>query len=199
MPIYAPGKRYVRCSRVMDTGRAKRNIVAMLSLTAMVDMFTVLTIFLLQNYNATGAVIHIPEKVILPKASAVKELQPAHVVTITPDFILLDNNQVVEYIQVKDQKDWMIRPLYNLVRDALQKDEIEYRKTLKQTLKGVMNPEDKEVQSLKEEQLRKITVQADKDIDFLTIKKVMFTITEAGSKEINFAVIQEESRYEVNL
>ncbi len=197
MPIYAPGKRYVRCSRVMDSGKAKRSIVAVLSLTAMVDMFTVLTIFLLQNYNATGAVIHIPEKVILPKASAVKELAPAHVVTVTPDFVMLDNNQIVEYTEVKDQRDWMIRPLYNRVRDALQKDELEYRQSLKQTLKDVVNPEDK--QGLKEEQLRKITVQADKDIDFLTIKKVMFTVTEAGSREINFAVIQEESRYNPEL
>lgn len=197
MPIYAPGKRYVRCSRVMDSGKSKRSIVAMLSLTAMVDMFTVLTIFLLQNYNATGAVIHIPEKVILPKASAVKELAPAHVVTVTPDFVMLDNNQIVEYTEVKDQRDWMIRPLYNRVRDALQKDELEYRQSLKQTLKDVVNPEDK--QALKEEQLRKITVQADKDIDFLTIKKVMFTVTEAGSREINFAVVQEESRYNPEL
>lgn len=197
MAIYAPGKRYVRCSRVMDSGKSKRSIVAMLSLTAMVDMFTVLTIFLLQNYNATGAVIHIPEKVILPKASAVKELAPAHVVTVTPDFVMLDNNEVIEYVQVKDQRDWMIRPLYNRVRDALQKDELEYRQSLKQTLKDVVNPEDKK--GLKEEQLRKITVQADKDIDFLTIKKVMFTVTEAGSREINFAVVQEESRYNPEL
>ena len=37
---------------------------------------------------------------------------------------------------------------------------------------------------------KKITVQAHKEIDFLTIKKILFTLTEAGAGEINFAVIQ---------
>ena len=32
----------------------------------------------------------------------------------------------------------------------------------------------------------KMTLQADENIDFLTIKKVMFTLQEAGIKEINF-------------
>ena len=35
-----------------------------------------------------------------------------------------------------------------------------------------------------------MTLQADENIDFLSIKKVMFTLTEAGIKEINFAVVQ---------
>jgi biopolymer transport protein ExbD len=36
----------------------------------------------------------------------------------------------------------------------------------------------------------KMTLQADKDIDFLSIKKVLYTLTEAGVQEINFAVIK---------
>jgi biopolymer transport protein ExbD len=36
----------------------------------------------------------------------------------------------------------------------------------------------------------KITIQADKSVDFLTVKKVMYTVTEAGIAEINFAVIK---------
>ena len=40
----------------------KRSVTAILSLTAMVDMFTVLVIFLLQNYSATGEVLFIPKE-----------------------------------------------------------------------------------------------------------------------------------------
>ena len=36
----------------------------------------------------------------------------------------------------------------------------------------------------------KITISADKETDFLTVKKVMYTVTEAGIVEINFAVIK---------
>ena len=42
-------------------------------------------IFLLQSYNTTGEVIHIPKEVELPKATAVKELFPAHVVIVSDD------------------------------------------------------------------------------------------------------------------
>ena len=34
----------------------------------------------------------------------------------------------------------------------------------------------------------KVTIQSDKSVDFLTIKKVLYTVTEAGAGEINFAV-----------
>ena len=37
----------------------------------------------------------------------------------------------------------------------------------------------------------RVTVQADKEIDFLTIKKVLYTATEAGATLINFAVAQK--------
>jgi biopolymer transport protein ExbD len=41
---------------------------------------------------------------------------------------------------------------------------------------------------------RKITIQSDKDIEFLTVKKVMYTVTEAGMREINFAVMKRADK-----
>ena len=38
---------------------------------------------------------------------------------------------------------------------------------------------------------RKVTLQADKDMDYLTLKKVMYSIYEAGGGPINFAVAKE--------
>ena len=87
MPIHPPGERF-RYSRLLSKKKGKRSVVAILSLTAMVDMFTVLVVFLLQNYNATGQVIYIPKEVTLPKAERIKELKPAVVVTISTKEIL---------------------------------------------------------------------------------------------------------------
>jgi biopolymer transport protein ExbD len=42
------------------------------------------------------------------------------------------------------------------------------------------------------DEFRKITIQSDKDVDFLTVKKVMYSVTEAGMLEINFAVMKKE-------
>ena len=38
---------------------------------------------------------------------------------------------------------------------------------------------------------RKVTIQADKQIDYLTLKKIMYSIYEAGGGPINFAVAKD--------
>ena len=81
MAIYAPGIRDRR--GYMKAG--KKSLVVSLSLTAMVDMFTVLAVFLLQNYKVEE--IQLKKTVPLPQATAVKKLRPAHVVVVTQDQI----------------------------------------------------------------------------------------------------------------
>lgn len=187
MAIYAPGKRDRR-NRMMSGG--KKSLVAILSLTAMVDMFTVLTVFLLQNYKSTGEVLFIPKEVTLPDAAQTKELSPAHVVTVSNQFVFLDQEPIVNFNEVKEQRDWLVRPLYQKLIDAIQQSEVKNRESLKSQVKKVVGnqqPGQKEIN-----QFRRVTVQADKKIDFLTIKKVMYTVTEAGAEEINFAVIVKE-------
>lgn len=187
MPIYAPGKRDRHNRKI---GNGKRSVVAILSLTAMVDMFTVLTVFLLQNYKATGEVLFIPKEVQLPDAGETKELSPAHVVTVSNQFVFLDQEPIVPFNEVKEQKDWMVRPLYQKLIDAIQQSELKNRESMKTQLKKVVGNQQKPGKEIN--QFRRVTVQADKKIDFLTIKKVMYTVTEAGAEEINFAVIVKE-------
>lgn len=187
MPIYAPGKRD-RKNRMLSG--SKRSVVAILSLTAMVDMFTVLTVFLLQNYKSTGEVLFIPKEVTLPDAAETKELTPAHIVTISNQFIFLDQEPLVDFNEVKGQRDWLVRPLYQKLIDAIQKSEVENREALKTQIKKVVGNQQKPEKQVN--QFRRVTVQADKKIDFLTIKKIMYTVTEAGAEEINFAVIVKE-------
>lgn len=190
MAIYPPGKRDRHNKSIRSTSRT---VVASLSLTAMVDMFTVLVVFLLQNYNTTGEVLYLPKEVQLPKASSIKELKPAHVVTVSEKEVLLDNVRVASFDEVKGQTDWMVKPLYDKVVDVLKQDEINYQNGLKKQLQDVVSGAKKQGEELaKPESRKKVTVQADKGIDFLSIKKVMYTATEAGVVEINFAVIKKD-------
>jgi biopolymer transport protein ExbD len=190
MPIHPPGERF-RYSRLLSKKKGKRSVVAILSLTAMVDMFTVLVVFLLQNYNATGQVIYIPKEVTLPKAERIKELKPAVVVTISTKEILLDHATMVSYEQLHTQQDWMIEPLRVALVAALQKAKQEYEINLQKKLQSAV--ESARGESEKDQApWNKVTVQADKGIDFLTVKKVMYTVTEAGAGEINFAVTKDK-------
>jgi biopolymer transport protein ExbD len=192
MAIFVPGLRH--------NGRAAgggRSAVVMLNMTAMVDMFTVLCVFLLQNYATTNQVLPMPDKVNLPAAAEVKELKPSNVVIIGEDGVMLNNFKVAEYRAVKEQEDWLIQTLLDQLKKAIEDGEkkkksvgSQVRNAISQAKKGD-KPAEEEV-----DDYRKITIQSDKDVEFLTVKKIMYTVTEAGMREINFAVMKREKTAE---
>lgn len=189
MAIYAPGKKF-RNHRLLSKKRGKREVTALLSLTAMVDMFTVLVIFLLQNYNTEGLIVNIPKDLILPRAEVIKELKPSIIVTVSNSGILIDDFPVAKFDDIKAQKDWMIQPLFVEAQKAISaaKEKADKAGVIKE-VRTALKPEEMAEQEFLEP-WKKITVQAHKEIDFLTIKKILFTLTEAGAGEINFAVLQ---------
>ncbi len=191
MPIYVPGYR----DRKGRASVVKRNVVALLSLTAMVDLFTVLVVFLLQSYNVTGEVIDISDEVLLPQAVQTKDLTPAHVVVLSPDELLFNGEQVANVSSLRAQQHWMIESLLAQTRGAIEVGEANEKSLYAKIKSGVRQvrnaPADENdgVAAVVPE-YRKATVQADKSIRFLTLKKVLYTLTEAGIIEINFAVIK---------
>ncbi len=186
MAIFRPGERH-RYHNILSKRKGKRDVTAMLSLTAMVDMFTVLVIFLLQNYNATGEILYIPKEVVLPQASAVRELKPAHVVTISNKEVLLDKDVVATFDEIKGTDEWMIERLKTQLADALQKSKAEAESKLQNRIRDAVEATRGEAEE-DPNAWSKVTIQADKGVDFLTVKKVLYTVTEAGAGEINFAV-----------
>lgn len=170
----------------------KRDVAAVLQLTAMVDMFTVLVVFLLQNYNVTGQVLYIPKEVVLPKAEKIKELKPAVVVTISNKEVLLDKTPIINFEQLHAQESWMIEPLKVGLIEAMKKAQEEFERSLQKKLQSAVEAARGETEK-DQTPWNKVTIQADKGIDFLTVKKVMYTVTEAGAGEINFAVNKEKA------
>lgn len=188
MAIFVPGLR----GHGGKMRGGKRSAVVALNMTAMVDMFTVMCVFLLQNYATTNQVLPLPDKVNLPAAHEVKDLKPSNVVIIGADGVMLNNYKVADFRTVKEQEDWIIQPLLDQLKKAVEDGDkkkkslgSQIRKAVTQAKKGD-KPEEEEV-----DEFRKITIQSDKDVEFLTVKKVMFTVTEAGMREINFAVMKK--------
>jgi len=184
MPIKPPGRR----NRHGKMKSGKRSAVAVLSLTAMVDLFTVLVVFLVPNYAQTGEVLEITEGVELPQAKEVKDLKPANVVILSRDNVQLNNEVVVTYNVVKADQDWVVDELKDKVIKLIEDGEKEKLALGNRLKDAVSNIKDKEADDI--DAFRKMTIQADEKIDFLTLKKVMFTVTDAGIYEINFAVLK---------
>ncbi len=192
MAIFKPGQRH-RYHNILKRKSTKRSVTAVLSLTAMVDMFTVLVVFLLQNYNTTGEILYIPKEVILPKAQRVNDLKPAVVVTVSAKEVLIDRTPVATFAEVVAATDWVIPNLRDQVRILLQKAKQEQDDKFKNKFQNVVDKTvGKEIAD--PSAWRKVTLQADKEIDYLTLKKIMYSIYEAGGGPINFAVAKEAEK-----
>lgn len=72
----------------------KRNMLSGLMLTPMVDMFSLLVIFLLQAFSTSPELLVTIKGVTLPSASTGKEIKDAPVLAVAPTGIFLDQKEV---------------------------------------------------------------------------------------------------------
>jgi biopolymer transport protein ExbD len=186
MAIYRPGERF-RYHRLLSRKGGKKGVTANLDLTAMVDMFTVLVVFLLQNYNTTGEVLFLPKEVTLPKASSTKDLKPAVVVTISDKDVLLDKDVVVSTQEFRNSPGWYYQPLQDKIKLALANAKERYDAKIQKSLKEVVSTV-RGQETNDNLEWSKVTIQADKGIEYRLVKKVLVNATEAGAGEMSFAV-----------
>lgn len=191
MAIYQPG---IRDRHQRTKRKGSRNVVAVLSLTAMVDMFTVLAVFLLQNFHVEE--IEFKDNIEMPEAQAVKKLLKSRVVSVSKEDIIIDKYRVALLSDVQDQESWMIDDLYTRMQELIEEARSKVKAELGVRIREAMMDDERaaEIEQELEKEVTRITVQADKEIDFLTLKKVLYTLTEAGAAEINFAVFERKKR-----
>lgn len=74
--------------------KAKRGIAADLPLTALVDAFSILVIFLLMSFSSTGDLLLIGKETELPKAALTDQLEHNPVVKVEDGQVYLENQAV---------------------------------------------------------------------------------------------------------
>ncbi|MFN8845738.1 MAG: ExbD/TolR family protein [Bdellovibrionales bacterium] len=189
MAIFKPGQRF-RYHNILKRRGRSRSVTATLSLTAMVDMFTVLVIFLLQAYSSNPVVLINPENVSLPQAEQTKELKPAAVITVSKDNVFIEKMLVATMEEVRASQDWILPRMRDELVKLLQQKKLEYDNQLRNRVQTIIGAQ--EAASMNNQEWRKVTIQADKDVNYLAVKKVMYTLTASGAGEINFAVMKKD-------
>src|SRR3984957_11943350 len=171
-PGKRPAKRFLK-SKVMGGKflKGKKSGNAELQLTSMVDMFTLLVIFLLANFSASGDVLFMSKDIQLPTASHGNELERAPVVAITDNFIGLEGQKVVDVDQIAHDEILNIQQLEDNLRDLKKREEFVHQLDKDHQFAG------------------KINIQADKKTHFKIIKRVMYSCAMAGYNQINFATL----------
>ena len=146
----------------------KKTLLVSLSLTAMVDMFAVLVIFLLQSFSASPELV-VTKGVELPKAISGSEIKDAPVLALVKDELFLDQELVgkVRHTLKRPQK---LMALLRKAREAWQKTYPE------KDFPG------------------EIHLQADQSISSAIIGQVMGIVAQAHYYSIQLAVLAKGTR-----
>jgi biopolymer transport protein ExbD len=182
MPIVQPGKRpaprFARSKVLggkMHGGRRSTNVD--LNVVPMVDMMTMLVIFLLQQFSATGEVLYMTKDIKLPDARHGQQIEVAPVVAISASQVVVSGQKVAEVVDVQKDPSQIIAPLVEKLRDEKKRFDFIHQndKDREKNWKGDIN------------------VQADVKVPFSVVRRVMASAAEAGYGNVNFATMEEGS------
>jgi len=159
--------------RIKRMGRASKKTVPAMSLTSLMDVFTILVFFLLVN-SSNSEVVTQPKEITLPDSVVEAKPRETVVIMVTLNSILIQGKPVVTYDDVINSK-----------KDAIAEISGELQ-TLRKNVIGVST---KSVSKSNE-----VTILSHKTVPFKVLKKVMSSCTYAGYEKISMAVIQKASQ-----
>lgn len=131
-------------------------------LTSLIDVMTILLVFLLKNFSVEGELITPSKDLQLPHSSIEKKAEPMFTVQISKNDLMVNGRGVSRVSSFADSDSLLITDFFNAIEG--------YAK----------NASTKEVM-----------IEADRELPFNIIKRVMFTCSKAGFKEFSILVIQE--------
>jgi biopolymer transport protein ExbD len=164
----------------MAKGRAKKVPRSSdLNITSMMDMFTIILVFLLKSFSAEGSLLTNADNLVLPNSESKKKPQEVNLqLAVSNDMILVDNQPIVPTDDIRkipaDDPDPTAGKLEEKLKACYAQEE-------EMVKRGALNS----VQG-------KIIVQVDKNIDFDVLFKVMNTCGKVGYNDMNFAVMERE-------
>jgi biopolymer transport protein ExbD len=184
MAIVTPGKRpgaRIAASKVFGKkfGRGKKTPYASLMLTSLVDVMTIITIFLLMNFSANGEVLYMTKDIKLPDAFHGAQLERAPVISVSADAITFDGKMVLSTGDLEKGDVLNVPELEDALRDEKRRYEQIHSQDPDHPFKGLVN------------------VQADRKIPFKVIKRVMFACNQSGFGNINFAALAKAAEVKV--
>jgi len=163
----APTKRRV--------GRGKKPSLLTLNITSMLDMFTILIIFLLKSYSAEGIILTIPADLHLPASTTQTTPEPGLVVEVSKNNLMVDGKLLeLDLESIAKSDTLMIVELYQYLDiRAKQYEEI-----------SAANPNASFT--------GKLVLEGDREIPFRLLKKILYTCGQAGFINQSLAVFQKE-------
>ncbi|HET6416408.1 MAG TPA: biopolymer transporter ExbD [Polyangiales bacterium] len=154
------------------SGHARKSVDHQIPLIPFIDFLIVLVIFLLMSFSASGELVAQQPTITMPDAKNTAKIEISPVIAVDERVITLDGTRVAD-TQTQGQSAQVDR-----IEPLIQGLETEKRKW------ETIHPS--------EPFAGQVIVQADRNIDFRVVKKVMFSAAAAGYGNVSFAVNQRE-------
>jgi len=157
--------------RTSPLSGGKKGMFVSLNLTAMVDMFTILVIFLIQLFTAAGQVT-LNDRIHVPKSVAGTPLEvPGTVIMLNNEGVLLLDNQPIPSEEMGSELDISIPGMVTRLTQTRESQEKLFGRDPNQPYDGI------------------IIIQADIKTDFRIVRRVLTSANEAGWAKIKFVTI----------
>ena len=152
---------------------------ASMNITSLMDVLTIMLLFLLKNYSADGSILTNADNLVLPNSESKKKPTEVNLqIAVTQDMILLDNQAVVPTEDARNIPQEEADPIITKLEERLK---VELAKEEEMVRLGALNA----VQG-------RVIVQVDKNIDFDVLFKLMNTCGKSGYNNMNFAVMERD-------
>jgi biopolymer transport protein ExbD len=146
-----------------------------LNITSMMDMFTIVLIFLLKNFATEGNLLTSADNLILPVSTQSETPQEVSMsIVVDHDWILVDNNKIMETGNARKQDSLNLDPVYRILKEKRAEEE-------ESQMAGVLDFS-----------RGKIVLQFDKNLEYDIVTKMVATCGYAGYTNVRFAVTKRE-------
>lgn len=157
---------------ILQKRKSKRgSVVAYASMTSLMDMFTIILMFLLSTFSADTANISSSDKFTLPESTATTPYVHRLGIQVTTDEILVEGVVVTTVGEALASTELLIKPLHKALEDEAKK--------------SIFIAESNSEMELS----REVVIQGEKSIPFKLVEKIMFTSGQIGYSNISLAVM----------
>jgi biopolymer transport protein ExbD len=161
--------------RLLNHDRKSHSGELYINVTALVDMMTVLVIFLVMQFNASGDMLFVNKDLKLPDAKYAKDIIRAPIVSLSAGGRLYFEGNLISGSVIAEVKnnDWKIKPLERRLLDNRKKFE-------------ALSSDRTQLGQAENDLGFTVNIQIDKSIPYKYIKYVLYTCETAGYNKIRF-------------
>lgn len=143
-----------------------------LNLNSMMDMMTIILLFLLKTFSTTGQIVTASEDLKLPYSASIEQPKKELSISVTRHSLLVGSESIMNLEQLPITEN-LIRPLYSrlmqLAKEA-QEDEVRFGKPFN----------------------HEVIIQADENTPFQVLVKVLYTCGQSEYNKLRLLTYQEQ-------